>query len=895
MSAPSAIRERSPIGASPARRLPGARLIGLLALAGLFVLAAPPPAAAAKREGAHPKSTVAKQRSAAAHPKPGTALLKPAALLPAHRAWAGSSAADTARPASPAAASVDTAFANARRAFLAGDRAALEQAARGAIDHPLADYLPFWQLSLALRAPVPPADTDGAVAAFLDVRQNPLLVDSLRKEWIRSLARRERWNEVAEQGRLWLQRDELAVQCLIWTARLVDGGELPAEAREHLLSPRELGDNCNQLMTRAAAAGRFTQRDLLARLRVSAEVGAAVTARRAASLLGRDGGELEAAYRDPQRTVERGARDAEALAAAYAALARQDAESAAARLAQNSRLPADVAGFAWAVTSAQAAQQMNPQAAAWARQGVAARVSDETRGWMVRAALAARDWPLVADVITGMSESGRREPAWTYWLARAWQATGKAEQARPLFASIAGQMHFYGQLAAEEIGTPVPLPTARAPLTTGEIAEAQGNAGIQRALRFYDLGMRPEGHREWNFQLRDASDRQLLAIADLACRRAILDRCVNTADRTRVEHDFAMRFLSPFRDRLTAFAKDQELDPAWVYGLIRQESRFQTEARSHAGAQGLMQIMPATGDWIARQMGQSGFRRDHLHQIDTNLKFGTFYLRDVANRLGQSEVLASAGYNAGPGRPARWRQVLSGVVDGAAFAEIIPFTETRDYVKKVMWNTHWYASLFRGGNQSLKQRMGSVSPRPGATSPMTSIAVAPAASMNVPVGRMQPAAADTRQQPAARTAPAAGRDDAAADAREDRSADGRAAVSPPDLDRAPSAGDGDEPRSDTDVPETAAAAATPTANAAAATAGAPAAPTADAAAAATTAATADAATAATTAVTADAATAATTAVTADAPTAGDATATADPGSAGESTGTEARTGLDAGT
>lgn len=746
------------------------------------------------------------------------------------------SIAEPRRPGLPAATHVDTAFANARRAFLAGDRAALEQASRGAIDHPLADYLPFWQLSLALRAPVPPADTDGAVATFLDVRQNPLLVDALRKEWIRSLARRERWNEVAEQGRLWQQRDEVAVQCLVWTAQLANGGDLPAEARDQLLSPRELGDGCNQLMARAATAGRLTQRDLQARLRVSAEVGAVVTARRAASLLGRDGGELEPAYRDPQRTIERGTRDAEALAAAYATLARQDAEAAAARLAQGGRLPADAASFTWAVIGAQAAQQMNPQAAAWARQGVAARVSDDTRSWMVRAALAARDWPLVADVITGMSEAGRREPAWTYWLARAWQATGKAEQAKPLFASIAGQMHFYGQLAAEELGTSVPVPAERAPLSSGEVAEAQGNAGIQRALRFYELGMRPEGHREWNFQLRDASDRQLLAIADLACRRAILDRCVNTADRTRVEHDFAMRFLSPFRDRLTAFARDHELDPAWVYGLIRQESRFQTEARSHAGAQGLMQIMPATGDWIARQLGLAGFRREQLHQIDTNLKFGTFYLRDVANRLGQSEVLASAGYNAGPGRPARWRQVLSGVVDGAAFAEIIPFTETRDYVKKVMWNTHWYASLFRGGGQSLKQRMGSVSPRPSGPSPMTRIAAAPASSLAAP--RVPAAAIGAPPQPAGEfdrpdprqdvpaATPGAVRSDmpdgVAENGREDPSADTHAAMPPaahddapasarqagspgsmppPDVDRARPADEGDAPAHPTIAPQ----------------------------------------------------------------------------------------------
>ena len=116
------------------------------------------------------------------------------------------------------------------------------------------------------------------------------------------------------------------------------------------------------------------------------------------------------------------------------------------------------------------------------------------------------------------------------------------------------------------------------------------------------------------------TDRQLLAAADLACKASILDRCVNTADRTRTEHSMALRFLTPFSDRMAVFAKEQGLDPAWVYGLIRQESRFLIDARSHVGAQGLMQIMPKTGRWIARQLGLVRFYRARLARHDTNIR-----------------------------------------------------------------------------------------------------------------------------------------------------------------------------------------------------------------------------------------------------------------------------------
>jgi len=211
------------------------------------------------------------------------------------------------------------------------------------------------------------------------------------------------------------------------------------------------------------------------------------------------------------------------------------------------------------------------------------------------------------------------------------------------------------------------------------------------------------------------TDRELIAAARWACSQQVLDRCVNTADRTREEHDFSLRYVSPFLERMRPVAQRAGLDPAWIYGLIRQESRFIMDARSWAGAQGLMQIMPATARWIAKKLGERDFRVEHLNDLDTNLRFGTFYLRTVLDELEGSPLLASAAYNAGPGRPRNWRSTLSEPVEGAIFAEIIPFNETRDYVKKVLTNAVYYAALFTGEPQSLKARLGEVAPRLGLT------------------------------------------------------------------------------------------------------------------------------------------------------------------------------------
>jgi soluble lytic murein transglycosylase len=150
------------------------------------------------------------------------------------------------------------------------------------------------------------------------------------------------------------------------------------------------------------------------------------------------------------------------------------------------------------------------------------------------------------------------------------------------------------------------------------------------------------------------------------------------------------------------------LDPAYVYGLIRQESRFIMDARSGVGASGLMQVMPATARWTAKKIGMDSFTPDQLNDRDTNIAIGTGYLKLVLDDFGGSMALAAAAYNAGPGRPRAWRN--GPVMEAAIWAENVPFTETRDYVKKVLSNTTVYAAVLSGQPQSLKARLGQVGP-----------------------------------------------------------------------------------------------------------------------------------------------------------------------------------------
>ena len=632
-----------------------------------------------------------------------------------------------ARNASPRAefASSDEAFIAARNAVLKPDAARFEQAA-AQVDpsHPLRVYIDYWRLRLQLadvRSGTPAdsaAAADAEAKAFVALNSGTIMGDLARRDWMLALGRREAWSgyDTIYQG--WLLRDEAAPRCYALRARLARGEPVMAEARESIMQARDLGEACNGLLESLASSGQASATDLWQRLEMAIESGSTSAVRRAALLAvpSLESRQLEQVLARPAAGLE-GSASRELTFIGLGLMARNDPSGAADRMASaGARLRPAERAFCWSQIAAGGMRKLAPESAAWAREARAARPSDETLAWMTRAALRAGDWATVRSSIERMSESARNESTWTYWLARSIQAQSDSaeskHQARALFTSISGRPEFYSQLASEEIGARPTVPPKAAPPTQAELAAARSNPGFERALRFYELGLRPEGNREWNFQLRGMNDRQLLAAAEYGRQRGLLDRMVNTADRTRTEHDFTMRYPTPFVERLAPNAKAQGLDPAWVYGLIRQESRFIMDARSVVGASGLMQIMPATAQWIAQRMGVKNFSPSQINDLDTNLQFGTYYLKTVYDGLDRSPVMASAGYNAGPGRPRAWRGTLDRPVEGAIFAEIIPFTETRGYVKAVLSNAAWYSGLMNGEVPSLKTMLGEIQPGP---------------------------------------------------------------------------------------------------------------------------------------------------------------------------------------
>ena len=609
----------------------------------------------------------------------------------------------------------------AREAWRRGDAPRLEALHErvDAAGHPLAPWVDYWALSRRLR------DTGaGEVEAFYARRSGSYVEDRLRNDWLLELGRRRDWARFERELPRFRINDDREVHCHALSAAHARGVDVGDRARAAWLAQRDADDGCQLLARTLLADGVFTADDVWRKVRLAVEQSRAAAARQALALLDPAPALPTGWWDRPERLLARvpASRRGDRLdELAVARLAAIDADRAAQALEAGpaSRLPAGSAAWAWGQVARWSAIERAPQALErYARAQALARRggdmgSDDALAWQVRAALreATPQWATVRDAIDAMPETMRADAAWVYWRARAELAlapdgdAGVAARAaaRAALAGIATQMHFYGKLAAEELDRPLALPPRPRPPSADERAAARRHAGLARALHAFALGLRSEGVREWNFSLLGMDDRELLAAADLACEREVWDRCIHTSERTRSEIDVGQRFPLPYREQVLARADASGVDAAYVYGLIRQESRFVTDARSHAGASGLMQVMPATARSVARRLGMA-FTPRMLDDLETNLTLGTGYLRQVLDDFDGSAALAAAAYNAGPGRPRRWRDGPE--VETAIWAESIPFGETRDYVKKVLSNAAYYAARLADRPPSLRALLG---------------------------------------------------------------------------------------------------------------------------------------------------------------------------------------------
>ena len=605
----------------------------------------------------------------------------------------------------------DDTFMLLREAARQNDAARVNALASRLPNYVLASYVDYYRLKPRLREA-----TQEEIREVLRRHEGTAVAEQLRTEWLLDLGRRRDFAGFEREAGQLARGDNLQIRCYALLARASRGEQVAPDARALLQNPPGYGEACAALIAQLYQTRQFNDDDLYWQLRLAGEADATGPARRIALLLGASDTRAAQAVDVPAVAMARGIGKTRAERAIYLVavgrMARTSLKLAAVALEKNSpRLTPEERATGWASLAHAASIGLSPDAYDYWQRANGVRLTNEQLQWKTRIALRRGDWKTVRATIEAMPQALKNDNAWVYWLGRADKAEGRAQEANAAFERIASQHNYYGQLALDELGRQVTAPPAPSPLTPEELAQAGANPSLQRALKFYSLRLRAEGNREWNWGLRGLSDRQLLAAGELARRNELLDRTVETSLRTRSEIDFAQRFPAPHLDVLHPTAQGLGLDKAWVYGLIRQESRFVLDARSGVGASGLMQVMPATGKWVAAKIGMDNFVHGMLTDLRTNITLGANYMNMVLENFDGDEILATAAYNAGPGRARAWRGLLDQPMEGAVFIESIPFSETRNYVRNVLANATNYAAVFENKPQSIRTRLRPVQPR----------------------------------------------------------------------------------------------------------------------------------------------------------------------------------------
>lgn len=538
---------------------------------------------------------------------------------------------------------------------------------------------------------------DAWVQQFLSQASDSAMAENVRNEWLKTLGARGQWDLFRQEfSKLNAAGVAQEVQCY---ADLSSGNY--SKAAELVRVTGKLPAGCTRLVESAAASGRLNTNDAWRRVRGLLSNSQTTDARNLAAALGSpfEGGAQGATEYSLLSVIGKDARKSTSAAATLS-----DMESGLSR---------EQRSFAWGVLGHYHAQSQNMPTALsyYGRVSDRKQLTDEQLEWYARAALRLQRWDELASVIQHMPEKLQKDPTWQYWLGRSFAAQGKSSQAKEMYEKAAASgRNFYAVMAGEELGRRINTRNNVSDADARDVRRMSEDGAIKRALVLFknsqsngDSKMRRQAQAEWRFATRDFNEDNLLTAAQVAFDNQFYDMAINSADRTDHKLNYKLRYISPFKDLTVRYATQAGVDPAWVYGLIRQESRFVMGAQSSVGAQGLMQVMPATAREIAGKIGMSS---SELYTMDGNIRMGTWYMADAKRRLQNNEVMATAGYNAGPGRARNWQ--ASSPLEGAIYAETIPFTETRDYVKKVMTNATYYASLFNEPQTSLKQRMGTV-------------------------------------------------------------------------------------------------------------------------------------------------------------------------------------------
>ena len=602
-------------------------------------------------------------------------------------------------------------FLDAREALQNNRREEYRSLARKLRDYPLYPYLQFNELRNRLSR----AD-EKEVARFLEAHEGEPIGDRLRQSWLYNLARNKRWSLFLRHYR---PTGSVDLQCYALQARLNTGDK--KNLTEDILSIWLAGESrpkaCDPPFKFLSDNGHLDQDLIWARIRLAMQGNrpalAGYLAKRlpvqdqAWVTLWRAANDKPSATLEDPRLQTDTPLAREIILHALRRIARYDATQAhekwlAIRNTHNfeNKDAATIEGY---IAYAGATQRL-PDAHAWLVALPATADDQRIREWRIRTAIDLQDWAAVREHITALPADERDTEEWRYWLAFTLEKTGERVEAMNRFGDLAKERSYHGFLAADFLRWPYEMGHKPTAYDTAELKALSRKPGLIRAHELYRAGLMTDARREWAYAIRDMNNEELALAAVLANQWGWHDRAILTVARSGNYDDLKLRFPLDHLNSVHRYARDNKLDSGQVFAVIRQESAFNSDARSIAGAMGLMQLMPGTGKLTAQRNRIPYTGTGTLLDVDKNIQLGTSYLRQVMERFRDNPVLATAAYNAGPHRVERWLPE-SGSEPAAIWVAGIPFTETRNYVQRVLAYAAIYDWRMQRSIRPLKKRM----------------------------------------------------------------------------------------------------------------------------------------------------------------------------------------------
>ncbi|WP_303902600.1 transglycosylase SLT domain-containing protein [Thiohalomonas denitrificans] len=586
------------------------------------------------------------------------------------------------------------AFREARSALERDELAEFRRLSTELQDYALYPYLRYAFLQRYLRSRVTHQD----VTDFLDEWGDTPLAGRLRKAWLNRLAERGQW---AAYRQLFRPGGASTRACFQARALFETGEKVKAMrmAERLWMVGGSRPKACDPVFSVWIAEGNATPERARKRIRLAINSGHLALSRYLEQFIPADEREWVSRWRrlysHPERELARirpeGEWSAQLFVSGIRRLARRDIEAAdrvwrerGGDFPLSDEARADTARYVALVL----AWRHHPDASARLNALPVAWHNAESRAWRVRMALWGEDWPAVLAAINAFEPEQRDRTVWRYWRGRALAVLNRGEQADSIFSELAQDRSYYGFLAAERTGTVPRIETVPLSVTPEQLESLASRPDMQRIRELLALSMTLEARREWWAASRKVSS-EAAVVAKLADTWGWHDQAIIALGRARFFDDLEIRFPTPFETRIDAEAQRRELDTAFVYAVMRQESAFFPQARSSAGALGLMQLMPDTARMTARRLKQPRPGNGDILTEDTNIRLGTAHLRHLLDRYSGNRIYTMAAYNAGPRRVKAWLPQES-TIPGDIWVECLPFDETRKYIKRIFAYTVIY-------------------------------------------------------------------------------------------------------------------------------------------------------------------------------------------------------------